>query len=372
MRRSRFSPPLVVFAAVFALIWAAVILVVAVDPLGVFPWGLGPKLDGRDYKNLKTLLLVDAVIRDPSIDVVLVGSSTGWRFRRGMMNRTLPARNAINLSYAAALPADRALVMDRLGRLGHFKRIIMTLDWSYIVSPEEMRDGFPAYLYDDSVLGKIRMVDSITVGLALDRLQGKPLNLSQWQTGDEDIEDPAADGGPRNIQNPRDLRRVARQVAQYRAQVDLPSGLRCADYGTVNRQLVPEARLLSARHIAFDVLIMPLSLAIYYSPPRGEFPFMNRELQMRACAVKALDGIPGVRIFAFDNVPGLTDDLANYKNTAHLRKPELFVMMLRAISQGTHRLTRANIDGEMALLRQRILNLKVRDSEIPGFASDGS
>jgi hypothetical protein len=372
MRRSRFSPPLIVFAVVFAAIWSAAILVLTVNPLGVFSWGVGPKLDASDYKNMTTYLLIDAVIKDPSIDVVLVGSSTGWRFRRGLMDRYLPAKNAINISYAAALPADRAIVMDRLGRLGHFKRIIMTLDWSYIVQPDEMREGFPGYLYDDGVIDKIRMVDPTTVALAWERLMGEPLRLAHWKTGDEDTEDPTADGGSQNIQSPAGLRRLARQMELHRSEVDLPSGMRCADFATINRQLVPEAKLLASRHIAFDVVIMPLSLATYYSPPRGEFPFMNKELQMRACAVKALDGIPGVRIFAFDNVLGLTDNLANYKNTAHLRKPELFVMMLRAISQGTQRLTRANVDGEMALLRRRILAYKLRDSEIPGFAGDGS
>jgi hypothetical protein len=371
MRRSRFSPPLVVFAVLFALIWCAVIFVLAVNPLGVFSWGLGPKLDKLNYKNMTTFLLLDAVIKDPSIDVVLVGSSTGWRFRREMMDRYLPAKNAINLSYAAALPADRAIVMDRLGRLSHVKRIIMTLDWSYIVSPDEMREGFPNYLYDDGVLDKVRMVDGTTFRLAWVRLIGKPLRLNGWRTGDEDAEDTGPEEGAQNLQSPGALRRLAHQIDLRRKDVDLPGGKSCADFATINRQLVPEAKLLASRHIAFDVIVMPLSLAMYYAPPRAEFPFMNRELPMRACAVKALDGIPGVRIFAFDNVPGLADDLANYKNPAHLRKNELFAMMLQAIAQGTNRLTRQNVDSEMALLRQRILHYQIRNSEIPNFATDG-
>ncbi len=372
MRRARFSPPLVVFAAVYVLLAAAIVLVLAVNPLGTFSWGLGPKLDGRDYKNKTTYLLIDAVIQDPSIDVVFVGSSTSWRFRRGMIDRDLPATNAINISYAGAMTGDRAIVLDRLAQRGHFKRIIATLDWTYILPTGGIRAGFPDYLYDDGVLDKVRMVDDKTVQLALQRLMGQPLSLTEWRVSNEDSEEPAADGGSRNIQNARELRRVAHQIETHRVAVDAPANMRCADFIAVNRQLVPEARLLAARHIAFDVVIMPLSLAAYYEPPHGEFPYMNQELAMRACAVKALDGIPGVRIFAFDNMPGLADDLANYKNISHLRKPALFDMILRAIGQGTHRLTRTNVDGEMALLRRRILQYKIRNSEMPDFASDGS
>ncbi len=364
------SPPLIVFGTLFALVWAAVVLVFAVDPLGVLPWGPAPKLGRDDYPAQLAPRIIAAVAADPSIDVVLVGGSTATRVSRALLNRQLSASNAINVSYAGTRPADRALVMERIARQGRFKRVIVMLDWGYADLTTRMREGFPAYLYDDGVLNKLHMVGADTVIFALQRLSGLPLRNLEWKRAGDADED--ADWRAQTINTPAALRRIARNVEAHRAVVATPGGMTCRDFGTISRQLVPEARMLSARRTLLDVVIPPLSLAAYYEPPDGDYRFLDRQLALRRCAVMALDGIPGVRIFAVDNEDWLTGDLANYKNPAHLRSAAAQTFLLQAVAHGTHRLTKGNVAAEMALLRSRVLHYRVRDSAVPGFSRDGS
>jgi hypothetical protein len=78
---------------------------------------------------------------------------------------------------------------------------------------------------------------------------------------------------------------------------------------------------------------------------------LNDQLKMRYCIVQALDGLPGVRIFAFDDVPGLAPDARNYFDPVHLYNPAANRYVLQSIARDEHRLTRKNIDAKNLQMR---------------------
>ncbi len=224
------SPPLIAFGALFALVWGCDPVGLRVDPLGVLPWGPAPKLGRDDYQGQLAPRIIAAVVADPSIDVILVGGSTATRISRALLNRELSAANAINVSYAGTRPADRALVMERIARQGRFKRVIVMLDWSYADAPARIREGFPAYLYDDGIVNKLHMVGTDTVIFALQRLSGLPLRPN-WNGSVPATQMKIPIGRAQTINTPAALRRIARNVEAHRAVAGTPGGMTCRDFG---------------------------------------------------------------------------------------------------------------------------------------------
>jgi hypothetical protein len=369
-RAGKISPPLTIFAAIFILAWCCTLFVVAVDPLDLYPWGIPAKLDGADYNQDAAPYILDAVVKDPTIDVVLVGGSTATLFTRAMMNRLLPgAKNAINLSYSAPYPADRAIVMDRIARFGNPKRVIVMLDYIYSLPAKKILPVFPSYLYDDSILNDARMVGSDTIQLSIERLAGRSLRLPAWDSGRYRS---ALARNYREFQTRETMEEIRDKIVVKSAGSDTASALFCADLDSINLQLVPEAKAFSARHIALDVVIPPLSLAAYHNGVGfTDGAFMNSQLALRRCAVRALDGIEGVRVFSFDNDVWLTGDLANYHDPRHAFGVRVFEYMLRSIAEGSHRLTRRNVDVEVKLFHDNILRYRVYDSKVRGFDGRG-
>jgi hypothetical protein len=81
---------------------------------------------------------------------------------------------------------------------------------------------------------------------------------------------------------------------------------------------------------------------------------LNDMLLMRHCLVDALDGQPGVRLFAFDDVPGLASDMRNYFDPAHLYNAAANRYVLQSIAADQHRLTRSNIDAKNAEMHSAV------------------
>jgi hypothetical protein len=160
-------------------------------------------------------------------------------------------------------------------------------------------------------------------------------------------------------------------VERHRSDIDTPSSLSCADLDVVNDDVAPFARTLAERNVEVDVIIPVYSLLLYYEwIDRYErlsvngASFMNDQLLVRRCVITALDKIPNVRIFAFDNLPGLADDMRNYRDPGHLYNDAVIRYILRSIAAGTNRLTRENVEAEIAKLHHHIVNYQVTDSQV--------
>jgi hypothetical protein len=83
-------------------------------------------------------------------------------------------------------------------------------------------------------------------------------------------------------------------------------------------------------------------------------------LLLRHCVVEALDGKPGVRIFAFDNEDGITGDITNYYDVAHPYRQSVYLFMLRAMRADKDRLTRENVDVDGQRLRDNVQKYTIK------------
>jgi hypothetical protein len=279
-----------------------------------------------------------------------------------MMETILPGtQHAFNLAYSAPNPADREAVEKQVLLYARPRHVLLELNWHYQRPRHgfEQENGFPLALYDGTVWNAVREVGINTLWLTVLDLEGKPLWLSHWS--DAETERHFADEH-RHFVSPASLATAERVIELHKHDVANPTPHGCSDFDTISGELVPFAQALAARHVPLDIIIPPYSLYIYYyfmeRSIRLELAgpsFMNDQLKMRACAVKALARFPNVRFFAFDNVPGIADNLANYYDTAHPASAVIYQYILQSIAKNQNRLTAANVDGEMDRLRARIL-----------------
>ena len=365
-------PFLPFIVAVAAACWILALGLGVIDPLDIYSWGTRPKLktDG-DYSMQSTKFLANVVAKTPGFDTVLIGGSTGHFFTTRMMEDTLPdTGRAFNLSYSSPSALDRAAVARQVLRFSHARRFIIEADWTYAIpkADQHMSESFPIYLYDDVWWNDVRGINRQTLALSIAVLRGDPLWISDWSKMSEQ-------GGYGNryqkMHTPAALEELRAMVEHQKTRVDTPSRLSCETMDEVADDLVPFARALAARGAEVDILMPLYSSAIYYwaagsqsrqQPARPTL--LNDELLLRRCLVEALDGLPGVRIFSFDDVAGLAGDFSNYFDPGHLYNPAASLYILRSIARGEHRLTRSNIDDKNSEKKRNVMQYRFTSDKL--------
>ncbi len=172
------------------------------------------------------------------------------------------------------------------------------------------------------------------------------------------------------LHSPAAIAELTDYVSRNKASIDTPSRLTCTSMNAIGGNLVPFVRALAARGAEVDVLMPVYAWVLYYwtVDPHGRGlsrpSLLNDQLQMRHCIVEALDGLPGVRIFAFDDVPGLAADARNYFDPVHLYNPAANRYVLQSIANDEHRLTRDNIDAKNTQMRLGVTQYRFTNDKV--------
>jgi hypothetical protein len=350
---------------------ALAILLALIDPLDLYPWGVTPILirDGN-YALQATPYLVDVVSKNPAFDTLFLGGSTGHFYTPQMIEETMPGtRRAFNLSYGAPSASDRAAVFAQVLRFSRAKRFILEADWTYIIpkAKQQMSASFPIYMYDEAWWNDVRGINMQTVGLAMKALRGRPLLRETWSVAKEQA-------GYRDrydrLHTPDASADFAGFVARNRASIDTQSELTCGSMDAISGDLAPFVKALSARGAEIDIILPVYSWMMYYWTRETDMRGLSRPsllsdlLLMRECLVRALDGLPGVNIFAFDDVPGLASDLGNYFDPGHLYNAGANRYILQSIADGRHRLSLANIRGKNSEMRAAVIGYQFTNATI--------
>jgi len=357
-----FLPAVGALAAAYCLL---ALLLALIDPLALYPWGVSPQLKAdSDYSMESTPYLVDAVAKDPGFDTLFIGGSTGHLYTPQMMEEILPnTRRAFNLSYGSPSAADRAAVAGLILRYSHARHFILEADWPYIVPAQDQRtaEAFPLYLYDDKWWNDLRDVNLQTIKLSLAVLRGNPLWISSWG---KTLEQEKYRKRYEAVQSAASIARLAAIIARHKAGVDAPSALTCDAMDTIGAGLVPWVRALSQRGAQVDLVVPPYSWMIYYQAgePGGSShrpTLLNDVLLMRRCVVQAVERIPGVRVFAFDDDSAISGDFRHYVDSGHLYDPGAGRYILQSIAAGEHRLTPDNIETKNAEIRSNVIHYQL-------------
>ena len=357
-----FLPALGALGGAYCLL--ALLLALA-DPLRLYPWGVTPRLDrDGDYSMESTPYLVDIAAKDASFDTLFIGGSTGHSYTPQMMQELLPdTRRAFNLSYGAPRAADRAVVQRQILRYSRARHFILEADWSYIIRLQDQQTApsFPLYLYDDKWWNDVRDVNLQIIKLSLAGLRGNPLWIGSWGKAEEEA---TFRNRYRANHSAESIARFSAMIARRKVSVGVPSELTCDAMDTIGTSLVPLVRTLSERGARVDLVVPPYSWLIYYrsqepGDPINRSSFLSDVLLMRRCVIQAVQGLPGVSVFAFDDVPAIGGDFGNFMDVGHLYNPDVNRYILRSIARGEHRLTPGNIEAKNAEMRANVIQYQL-------------
>jgi hypothetical protein len=367
--RTLHRPFLITIGSIAAAYCLLALLLALIDPFDIYPWGIRPKLKTNgDYSAESTRYLAAAVAKAPAIDTILIGGSTGRLYTTEMMEEILPGtQSAFNFSYSSPSSADRTAVFRQIQRFSFARRLILEADWTYIVPKrfQHPTPGFPMYLYDDVWWNDVRWMTMESFQVSWAVLRGDPLWLTAWS---RTAEQASYRNGYELMQSEASKTDFRTYIARHKMSIDTPSKLTCRAMDAIGEDLGPFVRAMSARGVEVDVVIPAYSWVLYYwtgePDPRGMSrpSLLNDLLQMRRCLVQALDDLPHVRIFTFDNVPGLASDWKNYFDPGHLYNSEANRYILRSIAEGKHVLSKGNIDADIAQLRSNVVRYEFTSS----------
>lgn len=343
--------------------WAAVGFVLAVDPYDVYRWGVRPRLDPHNVTR-SSVRLFSALAKSRDFDLVMAGSSTAMGYRPGDIRKVFPdARRPVNLSYSAARPKDRDLLLKVLAAQTRARRVVVWLDHFYSGDSAQEATGFPGHLYDRSWSNDLRMVDWPGILSAWTALGGRPQPAEALKTPAERSGGWARDMY-RDYQSPAGHRRALATLQASSGWIaDEPA---CESFATLNDQLLPSLRHLSARGVSVDLVIPAYSLVFFrhrmtpagLMEPGGSAAGM---LAFRRCLTLASAALPDVRIWALDLDRQMISDMANYRDPAHLYGPSLHKAFAH-IGDPAYRLTTANIDRYVADTRALIVDYRITNA----------
>lgn len=352
------------------MLWAAVLicgiylslaaLVISVDPHNVYDWGAEPRIEAGDTPRDLVIDWIDVAAKDPSYNTYLVGSSITAMYTPEYLQGVLgPEARVANLSYGGPRPLDRDLVLGRLVDNPHMEHLILTFDWTYIRDPEVTNRFFPTFLYDDDIWNDLRMVNLPTIRKTFDILDGK----LTYRNGDEASYLEFVDKMYAGFQQPTEMSRINRLIERNRAGIAAASGRTCDSYRSINEQLVPDLKALSARGVKVDVLFPIVSYAFYHVRRNDISPtLLDEQMIARRCLVEAAADLPHVRIFALDHEADVAGDLANFREVGHVYNPAILRRFVGAMKTGSDRLTRANFPAYERQIRTAVAEYRLTNS----------
>jgi hypothetical protein len=310
--------------------------------------------------------------RDPQADVILIGSSTALLYTPDVIRATFPlARDVWNLSYRAARPADRDIVMRFIAAKAHARRVIVLLDYFYSADPTLRATDFPGYFYDANPLNDLRIINASMPGALLSTLRsGEP-----FQTGAPVERRTARSFAQQYASSNTPDARAAWQAAigRQRGTIDRPGRTRCRDLIPFEQQLLPAIRTLSKRGIAVDIFVPPYSPLMYYTfqdaPDHVQVAgrsFLEDQLLLRRCAVTETARLASVAVWAPDRDLGLIATIGNFKDPAHLAWTKQAQDTLKRIGDPKYRLTTDNVGDYVQRMRRLVVSYRLPDAQPKG------
>lgn len=369
VRRSRrFSPGPIAAALLLLGYWLAAAVVIAVDPLDLYSWGVKPQIETR-WQATRALELFSTAARDEQSNTIVVGSSTMMLYTPADIRKAFPdARKPWNISYGGARPIDRDALLRQLARSETPRHIILALDWSYVMDASIEQPGFSSYLYDKSWINDLRQVNGSNLKIIADWARSGQIIVGSDAPA---LTDDWAKRRAQSIEwHSAERTAEIRQVLEsYRTTLAVTDLTRCSQLSTISDQLIPSLKALSAKNNRIDILFPPYSPLMYLPVGKtrnrvdalGPGFFFNHML-LRRCVVEMTSAIPNVFIWAPDKDLSLIADFDRYNDPGHLIDKRALWQTFTSIGDPNFRLTPDNVNAYIDSLKMFTLTYKFKGS----------
>lgn len=281
-------------------------------------------------------------------DTVVVGSSVTENFLPSYIERSWGGR-AMKLSISGSTSHEQYLILQQAVATGQLRRVIWGLDVSaFYGGAERVRDDqgrFPYFMYRRPALFNIEYplaLSTLSLSLRVVRGWGETDldDLDTWYKGARYGEAAVVKGwsgtcGPAAAKY---------QPGRFAPPPEAIREMREA----VRRNLLAPVR--DNPRIVFYLFLPPMARLIYLPAANG---LLTYSLPLRDYVAQTLAGLPNVRLFDFQTMSPLNDDLARYKDPLHfdLATSEYLIDAMR---EGSGRVGRARLLADNAALIDQV------------------
>jgi hypothetical protein len=283
-------------------------------------------------------------------DVVVVGSSVTENFLSADTER-IWGKASRRLSISGSTAHEQYLVTNLALRTGKVKEVLWGLDVGAFLRPwEAVRDDqgpFPWHMYRTGWQPNVEYLLSLgTTRLSLAALK---------KYGDTDFDRYHAWFDKFEYGNAAVLKNWTGTCSQFQ-QKFMPADMTAA-MATMDRYDESlERNLLSLVRaypdVRFDLYLPPLATLIHTPAKTNMLPIL---LPFRQRLAERVSGVPNVRLYDFQTVEPIVDDLANFKDPLHFGLP-INHYILESIRDDRHRVGR----DDMAWLNARLVEIANR------------
>jgi len=332
------------------------------DPLALYhrPWGR----EATVHENMR--LQAAGVIRHGDFDSVILGTSIVENSSADEAGRILGGR-FVNLSLSAGDFFERGLILGYLLERRPVRHVIYSLDWIYL----NQRKGYwyyplPTYdyLYDANPFNDIRAyLNAHFLGCLL-RWSGDPACIGRhtdldrpnaWMNQPEEV---ARFGGVEAWCRARDNHQIRDVHAKLTEAVDAirAGAIAVPDAAQTDLAIAYiESNLIrwvrEFPDTRFHVVFPPYSRAKFATWHQYRRNDAEAHVAVVRHLVQLSGRLPNLHVFGFEDQDFL-DDLARYKDLDHF-DPAINTLIARAIGEGQHRITPANVERYIAEATRR-------------------
>jgi hypothetical protein len=323
----------------------------AVDPLQFFhrAWYAPTWSANERYQE-------PGLVRNFAYDTVIIGSSMTQNFYPSYVDRVLGGRT-MKLSIAGSTAHEQYLILSLALATGKPKRVIWGIDdWVFRGPADRVRSDlgpFPFYLYDGDPFEYVEYLfnwstfsDSLAILRDRTRLAapGADRPPDEWDTFDK-------------------LYRFARDraIADYfnpRTISAFDAAIRSNAYDVEQMRVSFAANMLSLIEqnpkVEFDLFFPPYSIlnAKFYEV---RYPALFDELlSFKGDLASRLVREPNVRLFDFQDITAITEDLDHYKDTGHF-DVAINQYIIDSIAHNAHRVDAADPTASIRRLREQVV-----------------
>lgn len=298
--------------SVFIFILPAV-LVLAIDPYFIYhkPYFMkAPYFVNSDrYQNAG---LINSFLANPEekFDKVIVGTSLSQNFRLD--------EHTMILTLAGGRARELAAMMNKALATGQVKSVVWEIFISYTSeNPDDVHPQapLPLFLYNQTIMDDWRYIFNTSVVHESVRVvkRGnngrKDLNtLYRWAEAEPEAEMLHQFQTPAEMDKNRD---IIRQVT-LPFSLEPPSDIHDAPFPSVTKNLI---QILKAHpDVKFDLFFPPVS---YFDYAKSGNTGFWREMLMRRAVLEQTQNMSHVRVFQFDLINGIGDNLTIYRDSQH-------------------------------------------------------
>jgi hypothetical protein len=288
-------------------------------------------------------------------------------YTSAMLREAFPyAARPVNLSFLAPRAKDFKVALDRLEKSHSLKRVVLSLEWTYIKDSHSLGFVRDVRLYDDVWYDPVPEFNLEAARLSAHVIQTGILDLPNWKRINPLRPDEWYLYKPMTSY-PEKVEKLARAADISRSWVTNADPIPCEAMTNLYSIALPFMKRMAAREIIVDVILPPYSLALYADwsvnaqlskifPQKGA-PFANM-IALRRCAVEMTSGMRNVRVHGFDTDFAITGNLARYWDTAHILDLEPYRDIMLHVAKGDAVLTAAKWPEYESALKEAVQKFK--------------